>query len=277
MIGKAHAKRLARALGILNRVVEVRVRARELVSPPFFRNLKYRLRGAPDGLPIPTGHLIYLVIGSSDISAFLKSGEAHAQKVILGTLQGSGLRMEDFENVLDFGCGCGRIVRHWARLGVGNLCGTDYNANLVSWCRRNLPFASFEVNGLRPPLSYDSDSFDLVYARSVFTHLSEPLQLEWFRELRRILRPDGLLLFTVSGRAYHQWITPAERALVDAGKLVVREANQAGDNMCAVFHPETWVRETMIENGFTVLDAVPGQAAEFLYQDTYLVRKRSSP
>ena len=129
------------------------------------------------------------------------------------------------------------------------------------------------MNELYPPLRYDSNVFDFVYARSVFTHLSEALQVEWFTELRRILAPGGFLLFTVSGRAYLDAATPAERGLLADGHLVVREAGQSGANVCAVFHPETWVRQKMGECGFSIVDFIPGQAEEFLYQDVYLVRK----
>jgi SAM-dependent methyltransferase len=217
--------------------------------------------------------LIYLVIGTSDVSVFLRSGEAHARNVILATLKRNGLDMKDFGAVLDFGCGCGRILRHWAASEINKLCGTDYNPKLVNWCRWNLPFASVEANELYPPLRYDRNVFHFVYARSVFTHLSEALQAEWFAELRRILAPGGVLLFTVSGGAYLDAATPAERGLFAEGHLVVREAGRSGANVCAVFHPETWVRQKMAEYGWTIVDFVPGHAEEFLYQDTYLVRK----
>ena len=42
-------------------------------------------------------------------------------------------------------------------------------------------------------------TFDLVVALSVFTHMTEPLQVCWMRELRRVLQPRGLLLLTVLG------------------------------------------------------------------------------
>ena len=48
-----------------------------------------------------------------------------------------------------------------------------------------------------PPLDYSDEMFDLVYAVSVFTHLSEEFQLPWLGELRRILKPNGVLLATV--------------------------------------------------------------------------------
>ena len=102
--------------------------------------------------------------------------------------------------MLDFGCGCGRVTRNWAGLSGVQVAGTDLSRPAVDWCRRHLPFARFEENGLEPPLVFDDESFDLVYALSVFTHLTADLQLAWRDELRRVLRPGGFLLVTTHGR-----------------------------------------------------------------------------
>ena len=74
-------------------------------------------------------------------------------------------------SILDFGCGCGRVVRWWRDLPA-EIHGSDFNPTLVRWCRENLPFGVFEVNRPEPPLPYPDDSFDLVYALSVLTHLA---------------------------------------------------------------------------------------------------------
>ena len=89
--------------------------------------------------------------------------------------------------------------------------GTDASAAAVEWCRRNLAFARFETNGLAPPLPYGDAGFDLVYALSVFTHLTVELQQAWLRELRRVLRTDGLLIVTTHGAAYRGRLFEEER------------------------------------------------------------------
>lgn len=270
---KAYIRQLAGSAGLLDPLVELKVAVEGFSLHGLARNLQYRTRGAPDGLPIPSPHLIYLVIGSRDVHAFLESGRVHAHKLILGTLARNGFALAEFDNVLDFGCGCGRVMRYWAAQDRVHLHGTDYNPKLIAWCRRNLPFADYQVNGLRPPLSYVGGTFDLVYARSVFTHLPEALQSEWLAELRRILRPGGMLLFTVSGRTYRSWMTDDEQERYDAGQLVVRDGDRAGRNLCAVFHPQRWMEERIVQGGYDVVDVVPGREVEYLYQDTYLVRR----
>jgi SAM-dependent methyltransferase len=50
-----------------------------------------------------------------------------------------------------------------------------------------------------PPLSLESASFDLIWALSVFTHLTDA-SLAWLAELHRLLKPGGLLIATYMGR-----------------------------------------------------------------------------
>src|SRR3546814_2338282 len=54
---------------------------------------------------------------------------------------------------------------------------------------------------LTPPLAFADESFDLVYALSVFTHIPLELQRDWLDELRRVLVPGGYLLCTVTDDA----------------------------------------------------------------------------
>src|SRR5215475_12386349 len=101
--------------------------------------------------------------------------------------------------MLDFGCGCGRIIRHWRALSGPELYGIDYNPLLIDWCRRNLSFARFIVNRTGIPFSFPEGMFDFIYSISVFTHLTESSQRFLMNELMRILKPGGHLLFTVHG------------------------------------------------------------------------------
>ena len=50
---------------------------------------------------------------------------------------------------------------------------------------------NFEQSAVEPPLRFADGSFDIVYAYSVFSHLSERVQLRWVEEFARILRPGG--------------------------------------------------------------------------------------
>ena len=181
--------------------------------------------------------------------------------------------MENLSSVLEFGCGSGRVLRHWHGVQGPRIFGTDYSERLAAWCRANLPFASVSTNGARPPLPYEAGLFDLVYSISVFTHLSEELQVLWMKELSRVVRPGGRLLITTHGANCRERLTAGERQAFDSGRLVVRHQEASGMNLCAVYHPEAYVRERL-SRGFTVEDFIPGSHERGLQQDLYLLRKR---
>lgn len=234
------------------------------------------IAGTDDGLPVPPPALRVLVSGGPDPVSFLDSGRAHSE-FIRSLLADNAVEIESLGAMLDLGCGCGRIARWWRDLRGPTVYACDYNPRLAGWCRTNLPFLRVSRNELLPPLPYDDDSFDLVYALSVFTHLTEEQQELWMPELRRVLRPGGLLIFTVNGEAYADRLSTSERERFDSGRIVTRFEDVAGTNMCATYHPPQAVGAGMLD-GFRLLDAVrpteqPERTPEFLAQDTYLVRR----
>jgi len=260
-------RELLRRTGLLPGARRARALERRLRFLP--ENLRY-WRGPREGLPVPPLALIDLVSGQPDIPWFLEGGRRAAASV-RDALSGQGVAMESLGALLDFGCGCGRVVRHWSGLPA-RVHGTDIHPRLVEWCRRNLHFARFERNGLEPPLPHRDATFDLVYALSVFTHLPEALQRPWMEEMRRVLVPGGWLLITTHGQSYSGDLVPRERAAFAEGRLVVRESGEAGSNVCGAYHPPAWVRSTL-SAGFAVVDFRPEGAAGNPHQDLWVLRR----
>jgi SAM-dependent methyltransferase len=225
-----------------------------------------RSRPVVDGPPLPPRRLMVRVAGTADSEWFVRGGRAAyaaiAAHVPLATIR----------SVLDFGCGCGRVTRYWDSLD-GSVCGSDLDRAAVEWCRDNLPFARFEVNALEPPLAFEDGCFDLVYALSVFTHLTEALQLAWRDELRRVLGPGGLLLLTTHGGSYRPRLEPDERDRFDRGELVVRWGDLPGSNLCSAYHPERYLRRTFAD-GFELIELAPEGALGNPTQDLVLLRRR---
>lgn len=107
-------------------------------------------------------------------------------------------QLPDTVRVLDFGCGCGRLLRFFAHAAARwKAYGADVNADLAEWCSEN----GMEVvtSKLEPPLPFDDGAFDLGYAFSVFTHLDETASRSWMAEMGRLVRPGGILLITTHG------------------------------------------------------------------------------
>jgi SAM-dependent methyltransferase len=224
-----------------------------------------------NGLPLPPAELRALVSGAPDPGWFLAFGRAMFD-TIATTAARHGSPISQMHRVLEFGCGSGRVLRHWQDVRGPELHGTDYNPALAAWCESNLPFATIGRNQLDPPLSYADASFDLVYAISVFTHLKESLQHAWMAELRRVLVPGGLLIMTTHGSSLRQILTTEECAAFDAGALVVRYEETSGMNLCSAYHPESFVRDTLA-SGFLVRELIPSGQRELIGQDVYVLEK----
>jgi len=222
-------------------------------------------------LPIPPAKLIYLVAGHRDPKEFLRSGRATSEAIVR-LLKKHNLKIEQFESVLDFGCGVGRVMRNWHATPGPNWHGTDYNPELINWCKNNLKFAEFRINELGGQLPYEPESFDFIYVFSVFTHLNEPLQFFWINELSRVLKPGGYLYFTTHGEYYLSELNDKEREQFAGGQLVIREEARSGENICAVFHPASYVKDTLAQD-LVVVDFVPGGKQSDSLHDVHLVRK----
>jgi SAM-dependent methyltransferase len=126
----------------------------------------------------------------------------------------AGLRPD--EDVLEVGCGAGRIARALARyLGPGgSYAGLDIVADAVRWCRRALartrPHFRFDHadlyhGGYNPAgrgraaeftFPYPDAAFDFVFLTSVLTHLLPAEVARYLGEVRRVLRPGGRCLAT---------------------------------------------------------------------------------
>jgi SAM-dependent methyltransferase len=226
---------------------------------------------ASDGFPIPPAQLMVLVTGSANAAWYTESGKLSAEN-ICRALRAAGVGLSDLRSVLDFGCGCGRVLRHWRPISNAALHGADHNLAMVQWCRRNLPFAQFQANALEPRLENADQAFEFAYALSVFSHMPEDLQQPWMSELWRVLRPGGYLLITTQGESYLSKLTDTERARYGAGRMVVRYREAAGTNLCSAYHPEQYIRERL-RGSFSMVLSRPRGATGVGNQDLYLLRK----
>jgi SAM-dependent methyltransferase len=230
---------------------------------------------APDGFPVPPPRLRVLVARRSSVTAFLESGAMEAE-AIRELVARHGSPIDEMGSVLDFGCGCGRIARHWAGLEEGRVFGCDHNRDLVLWCRHNLPFIDARVNAALPPFPFDR-RFELIYAVSLFTHLSESAQRAWIDECRRALAPNGILLFTTLGDRYVDRLSASERRAFERGEVVTRFREGEGSNLCVTYHPEAFLGRLL--DGFERLESITAGVAgvstdsPLTHQDVHLARK----
>ena len=111
----------------------------------------------------------------------------------------------DAARVLDFGCGWGRLTRMLARdVAPGNLYGCDPAQGILDVCRADRVPAELARSDFLPQRIPFDGPFDLAFAFSVFTHLSEPAAEASLDALHAALAPGGILVLTVRPPSYLQ-------------------------------------------------------------------------
>jgi SAM-dependent methyltransferase len=141
--------------------------------------------------------------------------------------------LEPGHDVLDVGCGVGRMaVPLLDHLDAdGSYAGFDVGREMVRWCQKRItarradfkftwapvynrkynPFGT--TSGAEYRFPYPDDSFDFVFATSLFTHLMLPDAAHYLREIARVLRPTGKCLLTFF------ILRPEALAEIDAGRV----------------------------------------------------------
>jgi SAM-dependent methyltransferase len=106
-------------------------------------------------------------------------------------------------SVLDFGCGWGRLTRYLARdVAPGRLHGCDPVPGILDVARADGVPATLATSDFLPQALPFDERFDLAFAFSVFTHLSEEAHRHSLRALHGSLRPGGILVVTLRPPAY---------------------------------------------------------------------------
>jgi ubiquinone/menaquinone biosynthesis C-methylase UbiE len=220
-----------------------------------------------DTMPIPSTrdregyygdrHFEYWLSGLSD---YLKIKE------VCGMVNWAGA------SLLDFGGATGRVARHfYAQDDLAEVMICDVNINNVEWIIEYLPpgFAAFK-NSATPSLPIPDDYFDVVTAFSVFTHMNE-YELGWLYELRRILKPNGILYATVHNDDTWRilpstWVfnvlmqSEAFRAFYqperEISERLIFEYSSASTYNCNAFHPNAYLHRVW-GRVFTIRDIRP--------------------
>jgi len=106
--------------------------------------------------------------------------------------------------VLDYGCGWGRLLRLMLRYAPApRIWGLDPWTSAIDLCRKHRIPVNLAVSDYVPKtLPVGDTRFDLIFAFSVFTHLSPKCALQVMKTLRAYLKEDGLLAITVRPSEY---------------------------------------------------------------------------
>jgi trans-aconitate methyltransferase len=189
--------------------------------------------------------------------------------------------------LLDFGCGWGRIIRYFAKdIPTHLLYGCDPDSNILKICTDLKVPGKFKTSDYRPQRLPFDEKFDLIYAYSVFTHLSENVHRECLETIHNALSPAGIAIITVRPRSY---IRLKAGALAFVSDKSIDEFESQFDRGKYVFSPhdiapvggeitygEAVVPDSYIEDNWTRLFELvhPVNIIEDPYQTAVVLRKK---
>jgi SAM-dependent methyltransferase len=102
--------------------------------------------------------------------------------------------------VLDLGCGAGRLATYLRPL-TGQYVGLDISPHMLEHCRRNFPGLQFLECDMRQLTPLPDESIDTAFAIcNLFDAVSDSDRLRILAEVRRVLVPEGLLVFSAHNR-----------------------------------------------------------------------------
>jgi SAM-dependent methyltransferase len=109
--------------------------------------------------------------------------------------------------ILDFGCGSGKVLRHLgAEARTCEIYGCDIHEPSIRWIEQNLdPALRVFTCATAPPLDLPDAHIDLVWAMSVFTHITDRWA-DWLLEIHRVMKPGARFIATFLGEGMSQSI-----------------------------------------------------------------------
>lgn len=211
-------------------------------------------------LPYPPFELANRVfeLPSDDFAGFIdyEMQGRETRKQLLDMLP-DGYSLEG-RSLLDFGCGAGRTLRHFHdEAADARVAGCDIDQPSIEWLNENLcPPLEAIRSEVDPPLPFEGESFDFIWAISVFTHLTGN-SAAWLLELHRLLKPGGFLMASYMGEVNSEETAGEPWDENRIGMNVLRHSQDWDVGGPMVLMSDWWVEEHW-GRAFRILDRKPG-------------------
>jgi len=130
-------------------------------------------------------------------------------------------------SLLDLGCGYGKDIQYFQKEGF-EACGIDISSEMINLAKKIVPQAHLTQASF-DKLPYGDESFDIVFSRYAIQHSHNTEQV--FREIYRVLKPRGYLIFLVTHPMRHYfekttkdyWLQQDIDSVILDGKVIVKE------------------------------------------------------
>lgn len=117
------------------------------------------------------------------------------------------LRFKKFngEEILDLGCGYGFYTDYFRNIGA-KVVGVDASKNMIKIAKKRYPLTEYDVMDITKPFSFENNQFDVIFCNQVLMDVENLETI--FSECRRILKPGGLLYYSIVHPAFYgsKWI-----------------------------------------------------------------------
>ncbi len=149
------------------------------------------------------------------------------------------------EVVLDLACGTGLVARHaLARVGVGGrVTGVDINPPMLEAARTVVEAPIELVEASAEALPFEDGTFTHVLSQQGFQFFPDPVKA--VREVRRVLRPGGMLVATV-------WATPGLNPYIETQLELIERLDPGSSVSVRIATPanaDVWLRAIATDGG----------------------------
>lgn len=149
--------------------------------------------------------------------------------------------------ILDVGCGYGRTLDELYRMGYRNLVGVDFSEGMILRGREQFPHLDLRVKK-DETIDLPDESVDAVILFAVLTCIREDAaQKALIREIRRVLRPEGILYV-------NDFLLNTDQRNIDRYRKFREQYGVYGvfelpEGAVCRHHSEEWVRELLGDFG----------------------------
>jgi len=106
------------------------------------------------------------------------------------------------KSMLDIGCGAGRTTHYLSRF-TNQYRAVDYSEKMVHTCHQTYPDVNISQNDVRDLSDFDDASFDCaMFSYNGIDYLDHESRLQGLREIHRVLKDDGLFIFSTHNRDF---------------------------------------------------------------------------
>jgi ubiquinone/menaquinone biosynthesis C-methylase UbiE len=210
-------------------------------------------------------------------------------------------RLKPSDYLLDVGCGYGQLVSPLSKYldQDAKYEGFDIASENISWCKENISSkisnfhfkhadvfnSEYNPEGKQKASQYKfpyaDESFDIVFLKSVFTHMLPPDVNNYLNEIFRVLKKNGKCLisyFLINGES-NRLIKTKESPLSFSHIRTDCRVNDKNTPEIAVAYDEEYVRTMYANNGLKITEPIKygswcGRRSWLSYQDIILALKK---